>query len=76
VDGTPIDLEKMRSLAVIGSRSRSLIADGRRADGVRTKTTTDELGNKVIEHAKGDRQDVLIKAPTMQVTTATREVRD
>jgi hypothetical protein len=76
VDGTPIDLAKLRSLAVISRRSGPVVREGRRPDGVRTKATTDELGNTVTEHAVGDRQDVLIKAPTVQVTTTTREVRD
>lgn len=76
-EGTPIDLEKLRSIGYLGrGRTRDKVVEGRRPDGVRTKATTDELGNTVTEHAVGDRQDVLIKAPTVQVTTTTREVRD
>ena len=61
--GTPIDLEKMRSIGV-GSRTRNTVREGRRADGVRVKATTDELGNTVTEHAEkrdGYRRDVLIR---------------
>ena len=48
--------EKLRSLGVISKRTRPVVVDGRRPDGVRTKSTTDELGNTVTEHAvKGDR---------------------
>lgn len=68
-EGTPIDLEKMRSIGVISKRTRSTVVDGRRPDGVRTKATTDELGNTVTEHnVKGDRQDVHIKAPQIRAT--------
>lgn len=63
--GTPIDLEKLRSLSV-GHRTRSTVREGRRADGVRIKATTDELGNTVTEHAvKGDRVDVLVRPQTV-----------
>lgn len=66
-DGTPIDLEKMRSIG-IGSRTRDTVREGRRADGVRVKATTDELGNTVTEHAvKGDRVDVLVRPQTVQM---------
>lgn len=60
-EGTPIDREKLLSLGVISKRTRSTVREGRREDGVRIKATTDELGNTVTEHAKGDRQDVHIK---------------
>jgi hypothetical protein len=60
--GTPIDLEKLRSLGVLSRRTGPVVREGRRADGVRVKATTDELGNTVTEHAKGDRQDVHIRA--------------
>lgn len=60
---TPIDLEKLRSIGVISQRTRSQVREGRRADGVRVKATTDELGHTVTEHAVGDRQDVHIRQP-------------
>lgn len=64
---TPIDLDKMRSLAVLGQRSGNVVREGRRADGVRVKATTDELGNTVTEHAKGDRQDVTIRPSSISL---------
>ena len=65
--GTPIDLDKLRSLAVLGKRSGNVVREGRRSDGVRIKETTDELGNTVTEHAKGDRQDVTIRPSTINL---------
>lgn len=67
--GTPIDLAKMRSLGVLGKRSGVVVHEGRRPDGVRIKATTDELGNTVTEHAKGDRQDVTIRPQPIRNTT-------
>lgn len=62
-DGTPIDLDKMRSIGSISRRTRPVVREGRRPDGIRVKATTDELGHTVTEHAvKGDRQDVHIRA--------------
>lgn len=71
VDGTPIDIEKLRSLAVIGRRTRDTVREGRHhpETGVAWKATTDQAGNTVTEHAvKGDRQDVLIRAQTVRRT--------
>jgi hypothetical protein len=63
VTGTPIDLEKLRSIGYLSrGRTQSRVREGRRPDGVRVKATTDELGNTVTEHAAGDRQDVHIRA--------------
>jgi hypothetical protein len=59
--GTQIDLAKLRTVGVLGRRSGNVVREGRRADGVRVKATTDELGNTVTEHARGDRQDVTIR---------------
>lgn len=64
--GTPIDLEKLRSIGVISQRTGNQIREGRRPDGVRVKATTDELGNTVTEHAKGDRQDVLLRPESVR----------
>lgn len=67
--------EKLRSIGVISKRTRATVKEGRRPDGVRTKATTDELGNTVTEHAvKGDRQDVHIRPP--QIRTSVEELRD
>ena len=61
-------LARMRSVGVLGRRSGNVVREGRRADGVRVKATTDELGNTVTEHAvKGDRQDVMINAQTVKM---------
>lgn len=57
---TPVDLDRLRSIAY-GSRTRDTVKEGRRADGVRWKSTTDELRTTVTEHAKGDRQDVHLR---------------
>lgn len=65
--GTPIDLEKMRSLSV-GHRTRNQVWEGRRADGVRIKATTDEHNNTVTEHAsKDDRVDVTLRPQTVKL---------
>lgn len=76
-EGTPIDLHKLRSIGYLGrGRTRDVVREGRRADGVRVKATTDQLGNTVTEHAKGDRQDVTIRAPRLHVSAKAQEVRD
>jgi hypothetical protein len=69
VSETPEEfLARMRSVGVISRRSGNIVREGRRADGVRVKATTDELGHTVTEHAvKGDRQDVLINANTVRM---------
>lgn len=65
--------DKLRSIGVISARTRSTVREGRRADGVRVKATTDELGNTVTEHnVPGDRQDVHIRAP--QIRTSIEEL--
>ena len=65
--GTPINLAKLRSLAV-GSRTRPVVREGRHANGVRWKSITDELRNTVTEHAvKGDRVDVLLRPETVKM---------
>lgn len=75
MDGTPIDLDKLRSVGYLGrGRTRDRIREGRDADGRRYKACTDELGNTVTQRA-GDRQDVHIRAPQIQVIGSTQEVR-
>jgi hypothetical protein len=62
--GTPIDLDKYRSVGVIGRRTRDHIREGRDDTGQRWKATTDQLGNTVT--VRGDnRQDVHINAPAV-----------
>jgi hypothetical protein len=71
--GTPIDIDKFRSIGVISKRSRPVIREGRRADGVRVKVTADETG-KTVEHAtKDDRVDAFV---TPQTITLIKEQRD
>lgn len=74
---TPIDLTKLRSIGVISRRSGPVVREGRRADGVRVKATTDELGNTTTEHATtDDRVDVTIRPPHLRVRVGpTEEVR-
>jgi hypothetical protein len=76
-EGTPIDLDKMRSLGVLGhGRTRDHVREGRRRDGIRIKATTDQLGNTVTEHAtKDDRVDVHIRAPHLSLQAGTQELR-
>lgn len=64
-EGTPIDLEKLRSIGYLGrGRTRDRVREYRRPDGVRVKATTDELNNTVTEHAtRDDRVDVRIRVP-------------
>ncbi len=70
VEGTPIDLEKLRSIGVISKRSRPTVTDARRADGVRVKVTETEAG-RTVEHAtKDDRVDAVVTPKTLTVTRA------
>jgi hypothetical protein len=59
--------EKVRSLGVIGRRTRDQAREWRSPDGERHKAVRDELGNVVTQHARplstDDRQDVTIRAP-------------
>jgi hypothetical protein len=68
---TRLDPGKLRSIA-FGSRTRNTVREGRRADGVRIKATTDELNTTITEHAKGDRQDVHLR-PAQVTGQITRE---
>lgn len=74
-EGTPVDLERLRSVGVIGRRSGPRVAEGRDANGDRFKAVTDELNNTVTQRA-GDRQDVLIRAPHVRAQIAVKETRD
>lgn len=68
-DETPAEfLARMRSVGTISRRTGDVVREGRRADGVRVKATTDELGNTVTEHAvKGERVDVLVRPQTVKM---------
>lgn len=71
MDGTPIDREKLLSLTVGRGRRqpdrRDTREEWRDATGERHKAVTDELGNTVTQHARGDRQDVHIRAPHVRL---------
>lgn len=73
--GTPIDLDKMRSIGVLSrGRTRDKVADVRDPDGkVVGKATTDQLNNTVT--VKDASQDVLIRAPHVRASVAQKEVR-
>ncbi len=63
--GTPIDRERLLSLGVLaGGRSRDKVREWR-GGGELHKATTDELGNTVTQHARGDRQDVHLRPSTI-----------
>lgn len=65
---------KLRSLNFgTHGRTRDRVVDGRRPDGERCKSTTDELGNTVTESA--ERQDVHIRAPHVVLKAGTVEER-
>lgn len=49
--------------------SKPRVREGKGEQG-RFKATTDELGNTVTQHAKGDRQDVHIHATTATLSAA------
>lgn len=68
--GTPIDLEKFRSIGVISKRSRPVVTDGRRADGVRVKITETEVGRTIEHNTKDDRVDAVVTPQTVTVTRA------
>ena len=71
--GTPIDLDKMRSLTVLGQRSGPKVSEGRDPiTGARTKSTTDELGATVTEHSSrgsgvSERQDVTVRPSSISL---------
>lgn len=68
--------DKVRSLGVISRRSGPVVSEGRDEAGNRTRSTLDELGNTVVEHAdKADRVDVHIQAPQITVRAKTQEIR-
>lgn len=66
--------DKIRSLAFIsgGRPSKPKVQEGIGEHG-RFKATTDELGNTVTQHSKGDRQDVHIRPRSIQYRLAPKE---
>ena len=61
---SPEKLEAMRSIGFINGPlpSKPKVREWKSETTGRVKATTDELGNTVTQHAKGDRQDVNINA--------------
>jgi hypothetical protein len=49
-----------------GLPSKPKVKEGRGKHG-RYKATTDELGNTVTQHAKGDRQDVHVRPQSVEI---------
>lgn len=73
--GTPIDLDKLRTIGVLSrGRTRDQVQEGRDKDGNRYKAVTDELNNTVTQRAD-DRQDVHIRAPRLRIESTTAEER-
>lgn len=70
------EILRAKNIGVLGrGLSRDKVVEGRDAEGNRTKTIIDQLGNEVTEHNnKKDQVDVLIKAPHVRI--GTQEVRD
>jgi hypothetical protein len=58
--------DKLLGVGVISRRSGDRVKEWRTDDGERHKATTDELNNTVTQHARGDRQDVLIHPQTVR----------
>lgn len=64
-EGTPIDLDKMRSIGVMGRRTRDRVVDVRDESGRAVgKATTDQLNNTVTTY--DNRQDVTIRPPHLR----------
>lgn len=58
---------KLRSIGVISKRTKPAVREWKTDDGERHKAVTDELNNTVTQHARGDRQDVLIRPDTARM---------
>jgi hypothetical protein len=80
-EGTPVDLDKLRSIGVISKRTKPEVSEGREhpESGKPFKSTTDELGNTVTEHSGSgaapgvsERQDVVIRPQTIHVPVNTQ----
>lgn len=67
--GTPIDLEKLRSLSVIGHRTRPVVTEGREhpETGRPWKAVTTEAGTVTEHNVKGDRVDALVTPETVSL---------
>jgi hypothetical protein len=69
---TPIDLDKMRSIGVIGRRTRPVVTEGREhpQTGKAWKRIEDEVGAVTEHNTRDDRVDAVAKVETI------RAVRD
>lgn len=57
-------------------QTKAKVTEGVDVEGKKTKATTDELGNTVVEHNNSkDQVDVHIKAPHIRIKTSQEEVR-
>lgn len=65
--GTPISLDKLRSLSVLGRRTRPQVREGRQhpETGRPWKTTADEAGTVTEHNVKHDRVDVVARVETV-----------
>lgn len=70
MDGTPIDLAKMRSIGVIGKRTKPVVREGRShpETGAAWKTTSTEAGSTTEHNVKGDRVDAVARPETVTIT--------
>lgn len=66
---TAIDLEKMRSIGVIGKRTRTQVIEGREhpETGVPYKTTCTEAGSTTEHATRDDRVDVVARPESVTV---------
>ena len=58
--------DKLLTISV-GNRTRDKVRGWKSDDGERHKATTDELNNTVTQHARGDRQDVMLRPETVRL---------
>lgn len=76
--GTPIDLDKMRSIGVISKRTAPTVREGTAhpESGLKFKSVTDELGHTVTTHTEAGsgvdcRQDVNMNPETTKIKFTT-----
>lgn len=62
--------ERLLTIGVISRRSGPIVKEYRTEESGRVKQTTDELGNTVTQHAKGDRQDVHLRPQAVSLRAA------
>lgn len=67
--------DKLLTVGVLsGGRTRDVVKDGRRDDGVRTKTVTNEAGTTVEHAVPGDRLDAYPRVQTVHAIRNTEGV--